>query len=70
MISDSREVEKQRENETTNGTHARFESGTLKSLQKLSSFFAPARSISHLECDENEKKKSPERLPGRWNPEQ
>ena len=40
MISDSFEVEKQREKETTKGAHARFE---------------PLRLISHLKCDENEK---------------
>ena len=43
MISDSFEVEKQRENETKNGAHARFEPGTSKSLQKLS--FFPSRPL-------------------------
>ena len=48
---------KQRENETKNGAHARFEPGTSKSLQKLSFFPPPARLISHLECDEEWKEK-------------
>ena len=36
LISDSLEVTKQRKNETKKGSHARFELGTSKSLQKLS----------------------------------
>ena len=44
MISDSLEVEKQRENETKNGAHARFEPGTSKSLQKLT-FCFPGRPL-------------------------
>ena len=35
MISESLEVEKQSENETTEGVHARFEPDALKSLQKF-----------------------------------
>ena len=37
MISGSLEVEKQRENETTEAALGRFEPGTLKSLQQLGS---------------------------------
>ena len=57
MISDSLEVEKQRENESTTGAHTRCEPGTLKSLQKFSFLFRHVRLISHLEYEENEKKK-------------
>ena len=35
MISDSLELETQRENESMKGVHARFEPGTLKSLQGI-----------------------------------
>ena len=53
MVSDSLEVEKQRETEAAKGNYARFEPGTLKSLHKLSFFPPLAHLISHLECDEN-----------------
>ena len=52
MISHTLEVDKQMENKTTKGAHARFAPGALLSLQNLS-FLPPARLISHLECDEN-----------------
>ena len=38
MILDSLEIVKQRENEANKGAYARFEPGTLKSLQKFSFF--------------------------------
>ena len=40
MVSESLEIEKQRENETAEGTHARFGSESLKPLQKFSFFSA------------------------------
>ena len=48
-------------NETTTDANAGFQPGTLKSLQTFSCFsrrfFQPVGLISHLECDENERKK-------------
>ena len=61
MISESLEVEKQRENETTGGVHARFE----PDARNLAFLLAQPQCrgvpefslISHLECDENEQKR-------------
>ena len=38
-ISDSPEIEKQRENESSKGAHARFEVGTLKILAEIERIF-------------------------------
>ena len=43
MISESFEIEKQGENDTKKGAHARFEPGTSKFLQKFS--FLPAHPL-------------------------
>ena len=57
MISDSLEVKKQKEKVTTKGVHARFEPGTLKSLQIFSVLF-PTRPLDFKPRVRHEKKSS------------
>ena len=47
----------------TNPVPQNLSSNPVKSMQELSFLFPPPRLISHLECDENEKKVSPYRPP-------
>ena len=57
MSSDSFEGEKQRETKKKNGANARFVLKLSFFPSEIELFPSTARLISHLECDENEKKK-------------